>query len=146
VLTAAPFVLAALVVNLYPYRADSATELLVAAHLPVMLWFAVAYPYMGGTIRPHDRRMDFVRFTGEWVIYYALIALVGGVLLGLTALIFEPIGTDIDRVVEWVLPSGAAGAAIVAAWLVASNSMWWRTWRRCSPCSSPHCSPPNRPG
>jgi hypothetical protein len=121
VLTAAPFVLAALVVNLYPYRLDSATELLVAAHLPVLLWFAIAYPYMGGTIRSHERRMDFVRFTGEWVIYYALIALGGGVLLGLTALIFEPIGTDVDRIVEWVLPSGAAGAAIVAAWLVESK-------------------------
>ncbi|MDQ3630862.1 MAG: hypothetical protein M3417_06245 [Actinomycetota bacterium] len=121
VLTAAPFVLAALVVNLYPYRAGSATELLVALHLPVVLWLAVAYPYMGGTIRSHERRMDFVRFTGEWVIYYALIALGGGVLLGLTALIFEPIGTDIEGVVEWVLPSGAAGAAIVAAWLVESK-------------------------
>jgi hypothetical protein len=119
--TAAPFVLVALVVNLYPYRADSATELLVAAHLPVVLWFAVAYPYMGGTIRSHERRMDFVRFTGEWFIYYVLIALGGGVLLGLTALIFEPIGTDVERVVEWVLPSGAAGAVIVAAWLVESK-------------------------
>src|SRR5918999_5253128 len=85
VLTAAPFVLVALVINLYPYRADSATELLVALHLPVVLWFAVAYPYMGGTIRSHERRMDFVRFTGEWVIYYVLIALGGGVLMGLTA-------------------------------------------------------------
>jgi len=121
VLTAAPFVLVALVVNLYPYRAGSATELLVAAHLPVVLWFAVAYPYMAGTIRSHERRMDFVRFTGEWFIYYVLIALGGGVLLGLTALIFEPIGTDIQRVVEWVLPSGAAGAVIVAAWLVESK-------------------------
>jgi hypothetical protein len=71
-LTAAPFVLAALVVNLYPYRAGSATELQVALHLPVVLWFAVAYPYMGGPIRSHERRMDFVRFTGEWVIYYVL--------------------------------------------------------------------------
>ena len=122
VLTAAPFVLAALVVNLYPYGADSATELLVALHLPVVLWFAVAYPYMGGTIRSHERRMDFVRFTGEWVIYYVLIALGGGVLLGLTALILEPIGPDLaERVVEWVLPSGAAGAVIVAAWLVESK-------------------------
>jgi hypothetical protein len=121
VLTAAPFALAALVVNLYPYDADSAAEPLVAAHLPVALWFAVAYPYMGGTIGSHERRMDFVRFTGEWVIYYALIALGGGVLLGLTALIFEPIGTDVERVVEWVLPSGAAGAVIVAAWLVESK-------------------------
>jgi hypothetical protein len=120
-LTAAPFVLVALVVNLYPYRADSATELLVAAHLPVVLWFAVAYPYMGGTIRSHERRMDYVRFTGEWVIYYALIALGGGVLLGLTALIFEPIGADVEQVVQWVLPSGAVGAVIVAAWLVESK-------------------------
>jgi hypothetical protein len=122
VLTAAPFVLAALIVNLYPYGADSATELLVALHLPAAVWFAVAYPYMGGTIRSHERRMDFVRFTGEWVIYYVLIALGGNVLLLLTTLILEPIGTDLaEEVVEWVLPSGAAGAVIVAAWLVESK-------------------------
>jgi hypothetical protein len=122
VLTATPFVLVALGVNLYPYHGGSATELLVALHLPVVLWFAVAYPYMGGATRSHERRMDFVRFTGEWVIYYVLIALGGGVLLALTALILEPIDTDLaERVVEWVLPSGAAGAVIVAAWLVESK-------------------------
>ncbi len=119
--TAAPFAVAALAVNLYPYRPDSATELLVAAHLPVVLWFAVAYPYMGGTLRSHERRMDFVRFTGEWFIYYVLIALGGGVLLGLTGLILEPVGVDLDLVAEWVVPSGAAGAVIVAAWLVESK-------------------------
>ena len=122
VLTAAPFVLAALVVNLYPFGEGSATEALVAVHLPVVLWFAVAYPYMGGTIRSHDRRMDFVRFTGEWFIYYVLIALGGGVLIGLTAAILEPTGAvNVDRVFEWVLPSGAAGAVVVAAWLVESK-------------------------
>jgi hypothetical protein len=121
VLTAAPFVLAALVVNLYPYRADSATEILVALHLPVVLWFAVAYPYMGGAVRSHERRMDFVRFTGEWFIYYVLIALGGAVLMGLTAGILEPTGVDVERIAEWVLPSGAAGAVIVAAWLVESK-------------------------
>jgi hypothetical protein len=121
VLTSVPFALAALVVNLYPYEADSATEALVALHLPVVLWFAVAYPYMGGTLRSHERRMDFVRFTGEWFIYYVLIALGGGVLMGLTAAILEPTGVDVDRIAEWVLPSGAAGAVIVAAWLVESK-------------------------
>ena len=121
VLTAVPFVLAALLVNLYPYGADSDTEVLVALHLPVVLWFVVAYPYMGGTVRSHDRRMDFVRFTGEWFIYYVLIALGGGVLMALTAGIFEPTGVNVDRIAEWVLPSGAAGAVIVAAWLVESK-------------------------
>lgn len=121
-LVAAPFVLAALVVNLYPFAEGSATEVLVAIHLPVALWFAVAYPYMGGTIRSHERRMDFVRFTGEWFIYYVLIALGGGVLVGLTVAILEPTGVvSVERIVEWVLPSGAVGAVVVAAWLVESK-------------------------
>ena len=119
VLTAAPFVVMALAVNLHPYRPGSATEILVTLHMPVALWFAIAYPYMGATVRSQERRMDFVRFTGEWVIYYVLIALGGGVLVGLTALILEPIGADVaENAIEWVLPSGAAAAVIVAAWLV----------------------------
>ena len=120
-LSAVPFALAALVVNVYPWGADSATEALVALHLPVLLWFVVAYPYMGGTIRSHERRMDFVRFTGEWFIYYVLIALGGGVLMALTAGVLEPAGVDVERIAEWVLLSGAAGAVIVAAWLVESK-------------------------
>jgi hypothetical protein len=119
--TASAFVAAAIVINVYPYRHDAATEALAAAHMPVVLWFVVAHPYMGGTLRSHERRMDFVRFTGEWCIYYVLIALGGGVLMGLTAAILEPTGVDPERVAEWVLPSGAAGAVIVAAWLVESK-------------------------
>jgi hypothetical protein len=84
--------------------------------------------------------MDFLRFAGEWFIYYVLIALGGGVLMGLTAAILEPTGVDVERVAEWVLPSGAAGAVIVAAWLVESKQRSSRTWRRCSRCSSRRCS------
>ena len=120
-LAAAPFLVAAVVVNVYPYRDGAATELLVAAHLPVALWFLVAYPYMSGLLGSHERRMDFVRFTGEWFIYYVLIALGGGVLMGLTVVVLEPTGVDVEGVIEWVLPSGAAGAVVVAAWLVESK-------------------------
>jgi hypothetical protein len=120
-LAAVPFAVAALVVNVHPYDRDSDTEILVALHLPVVLWFAISFPYMGGTLRSHERRMDFVRFTGEWFIYYVLIALGGGVLMGLTAGVFEPAGVDVDRIAEWVVPAGAAGGVIVAAWLVESK-------------------------
>lgn len=117
--TAGLFVVAGLAINLYPWAEASSTELLAALHLPVALWFAVAYAYAGGDWRSHERRMDLVRFTGEWFIYYVLIALGGGVLLALTALILEPmnIGAE-EQVIEWILMSGAAGAVIVAAWLV----------------------------
>ena len=121
-LSAAPFALLALVVNLYPWHTGSSTELLVMAHLPVVGWFVIAFPYMSGTLGSHERRMDFVRFTGEWLIYYVLIALGGGVLMGLTALILEPIQPGLgEKVFEWVVPSGVAGAVIVAAWLVESK-------------------------
>jgi hypothetical protein len=65
--------------------------------------------------------MDFVRFTGEWFIYYVLIALGGGVLIGLTAGILNPAGVDVDQIAHWVLPAGAAAGVIVAAWLVESK-------------------------
>jgi len=112
---------AAAVVNAYPYDPDSATEALVATHLPVVVWFVVAYAYVGGEVGSHERRMDVVRFTGEWLIYYVLIALGGGVLMGLTAAILEPTGADPEWVAAWILPSGAAGAVVVAAWLVESK-------------------------
>jgi hypothetical protein len=121
IVTAVPFVIAALVVNLYPYETDSDTEKLVALSLPVALGFVVAYPYMSGTLRSHERRMDFVRFAGEWFIYYVLIALGGGLLMALTAGILGPAGVDVDGVAAWVMPSGAAGAVVVAAWLVESK-------------------------
>ncbi len=118
---AVAYLAAAIVINAYPYQQDAATEALAAAHLPVVLWFVVAYPYMGGILRSHERRMDFVRFTGEWAIYYVLIALGGSVLTGLTAAILEPTGIDPDVVAPWVLAIGSAGAVVVAAWLVESK-------------------------
>jgi hypothetical protein len=62
--------------------------------------------------------MDFVRFSGELLIYYALIALGGGVLLGLTAGMFGAIKIDFEPVFEEWLPCAILGAVIVASWLV----------------------------
>src|ERR1044072_9476393 len=65
--------------------------------------------------------MDLVRFTGQRFMYYVLIALGGGVVMGLTAAVLEPAGIDPETIAAWVIPSGAAGAVIVAAWLVESK-------------------------
>ena len=120
-LPAAAFLAGAVVINVYPFEEDGATEVLAVTHLPVVLWFVVAYPYMTGVLHSHERRMDFVRFTGEWFIYYTLIALGGGVLTALTGAVLEPTGVDPDVVANWVLPIGSAGAVVVAAWLVESK-------------------------
>jgi hypothetical protein len=63
--------------------------------------------------------MDFVRFTGEWFIYYTLIAFGGVVLCALTIGVFEAIEIDVLPIINsWVLPCGAVGAVLVVAWLV----------------------------
>ena len=116
---AAPFVVAAVSINLMPFAPRAHTEILAAMHLFIALWLAVGYAYAAGRWRDHDPRMNYVRFSGEWFIYYALIALGGGVLMGLTAFIFNAIGLKPERLlVTWMLPCGAVGAVIIAAWLV----------------------------
>ena len=63
--------------------------------------------------------MDFIRFSGELFIYYVLIALGGGVLTAFIAMIFQAIGIDAEPFFQsWLLPCGAAGAVVVASWLV----------------------------
>ncbi|MDW7760288.1 MAG: permease prefix domain 1-containing protein [Acidobacteriota bacterium] len=116
---AAPFIAAGLIVNLLPFKSGAHTEALTAIHLPIALWFTVFYAYAGGRWQSHEHRMNYVRFSGEWFIYYTLIALGGGILTGLTLFIFNAIGLDSEQAIGgWVLPCGALGAVIIAAWLV----------------------------
>jgi hypothetical protein len=118
---AAVFAGAAFVVNAFPFARtpDVDTAILTVIHLPIALWLAVGVAYVGGRWRGNERRMDFVRFTGELFIYFVLIALGGGVLIGLTFAIFQAIGIDVEPHVQgWIAPCGFAGATVVAAWLV----------------------------
>lgn len=119
---AAGFLVAALALNAFPFAENGATEVLATLHLPIALWLLLGIAHAGGDWRSDRARMDYVRFTGEWFIYYVLIGLGGGVLMGLTAAVFSTIGVDTSTfLVEWLLPCGAAGAVLVAAWLVGAK-------------------------
>lgn len=114
-----PFVAAAVFANVFPFMKGGDTESLTAIHLPIALWLAVGFAYVGGRWRSVERRTDFVRFSGELFIYYVLIALGGGVFSLLTWGMFEAIDLEIgDFITEWLLPCGAMGAVLVSAWLV----------------------------
>ncbi len=114
-----PFVAGAFIVNILPFSEGSHTEILAALHLPIALWLAVGFAYSGARWRSHEQRMNYVRFSGEWFIYYVLIGLGGGVLMGFTMFIFGAIGFDAEDIVgPWMLPCGVVGAVIISAWLV----------------------------
>jgi len=113
------FVVGALAMNFLPFTPRGHTEQLSALHLPMALWLTVGVAYAGGAWRNHDQRMNFVRFTGELFIYFVLIALGGGVLMGTTMFIFQAIGLNPEHFMQtWIIPCGAAGAVVIAGMLV----------------------------
>jgi hypothetical protein len=116
---AAAFVAAGVFANVYPFVPPAHTQVLAAVHLPIALWLAVGIAYAGGRWDQVAARMDFIRFSGELFIYFVLIALGGGVLTGFLMMMFQTIGIDAEWFVQsWLVPCGAAGAVIVASWLV----------------------------
>ncbi|MBF9128325.1 hypothetical protein I0C86_04850 [Plantactinospora sp. S1510] len=116
---AALFVLGAVAANAYPLDDDSQSIVLTAIHLPLALWLVVGVAYVGGDWRSSRRRMDFIRFTGEWLIYFVLIGLGGGVLTAFTVGTFDAIGLNVEGFIEsWLVPCGAMAGVVVAAWLV----------------------------
>ncbi|MBI3004663.1 MAG: hypothetical protein HYY49_04520 [Ignavibacteriales bacterium] len=116
---AAPIVAAGVFANVYPFASPGSTESLTALHLPIALWVAVGVAYAGSRWNEVAGRMDFIRFSGELFIYYVLIALGGGVLTAFLMMMFKTIGIDAEWFIQsWLIPCGAAGAVLVASWLV----------------------------
>ena len=74
-----PCAAGAVFANVFPFLAGSDTEVLTVLHLPIALWLAVGFAYVGGRWLAGGGRMDFVRFSGELAIYFVLMALGGGV-------------------------------------------------------------------
>ncbi|HWG98183.1 MAG TPA: permease prefix domain 1-containing protein [Pilimelia sp.] len=113
------FALGAVAANAYPLADDSQSVVVTGLHLPIALWFVVGLAYVGDDWWSSRRRMDFIRFTGEWFIYLVLIALGGGVLTAFMFGTFEAIGVSPEAfIVQWMLPCGAVAAVVVAGWLV----------------------------
>ncbi len=116
---ALPFVAGAVAANVFPFLKGSNTEMLSVLHLPIALWLAVGFAYVRGRWFADGGRMNFVRFSGELVIYYVLIALGGGVFTAFTVMMFKAIGMNAEWFVQgWLVPCGALGAVIIGSWLV----------------------------
>jgi hypothetical protein len=113
------FALGVVAANAYPLTDDSQSVVLTGIHLPIALWLVVGLAYVADDLRSPRRRMDFIRFTGEWFVYYVLIALGGGVLIAFMYGTFEAIGiSPEDFIAQWLLPCGVVAAVVVAGWLV----------------------------
>jgi hypothetical protein len=113
------FALGAVAANAYPLADTSQSLVVTSIHLPIALWLVVGLAYVADDWRSSRRRMDFIRFTGEWFVYFVLIALGGGVLTAFMFGTFEAIGIVPEEfIAQWLLPCGAVASVVVAGWLV----------------------------
>ncbi len=108
-----------LIINLYPSYSPHQTVLLTGTHLPLLLWLITGVAYMGKEWKSSKARMNFLRFTGECVIYGSLLMLGFMFLNVFTLLIFSSIGVHIEQFLqEYFLVYGGAAAALVTVYLV----------------------------
>jgi hypothetical protein len=113
------FALGAVAANAYPLTDTSQSLIVTSIHLLIALWLVVGLAYVADDWRSSRRHMDFIRFTGEWFVYYVLIALGGGLLTAFTFGTFNAIGIVPEKFVsQWLIPCGAMAAIVVAGWLV----------------------------
>jgi hypothetical protein len=113
------FALGAVAANAYPLADTSQSLVVTSIHLPIALWLVVGLAYVADDWRSSRRRMDFIRFTGEWFVYFVLIALGGGVLIAFMYGTFEAIGIVPEEfIAQWLLPCGVVASVVVAGWLV----------------------------
>lgn len=114
------FILAALVINLYPPSfAPHHTEYLTIFHLPLFLWLVVGVAYMGREWQGSQGRMNFIRFTGEAFIYGVLVMAGVVVLFMFTLVIFQAIQIDVEKYFEeYFLFYGGCAAAMITVYLV----------------------------
>jgi hypothetical protein len=117
--TAAGFAVIAVAANVYPLDINGDALPMTALHVPIAVWVIIGLAYATARWRSTEGRMDYVRFTGEFLIYLVLIQAASYVLLLLIGVVPTLVGIDTEQfLIQWVVPCGAAAAVIVAAWLV----------------------------
>lgn len=113
------FCFTAIAINIYPYFNLKNTELLTDIHVPIFLWLITGVSYMGEKWRNSRSRMDFIRFTGESVIYGVLIFCGLMVLAMFTEMIFSAIQIDMGWFISnYLIVYGICAAAMITVYLV----------------------------
>jgi hypothetical protein len=115
------FLISAVYINMLPLKENDAI-ILAYLHLPVFLWVVIGLAYTGNDYKLGSNRLAYLKFNGEFLILYAIMAISGMLLTLLTMQLFSFVGMDISEFYfKNVVLFGAAALAIVATYLVSKN-------------------------
>jgi hypothetical protein len=119
ILTALGFLLPVIYVNFLPSGLTSDSVTLVFIHLPLLMWFIYGIVFTGFDFRNKNKRIDFIKYMGDLAIVFALIAIAGGLLTGITIGLFSSIGLNIEKLYfQNIVLSGVFAAPVVATYII----------------------------
>ncbi len=113
------FVIPAIYINLLPSVEPGDSIYLAFIHLPLLIWFIYGIVFTGYDLKNLNKRMGFIRYNGDLAIFYALIAIAGGILTVITIGLFKSIGLSIENFyMKNIVITGAVAAPVVASFLI----------------------------
>jgi hypothetical protein len=114
-------VMLSLLIGLLPFPEKSDTFVLSCIHFPLVTWSILGLAFTGDQWKSTRRRIDFLRFNGELIIFTSIILLGGIVLTGITLSLFSLIDVKIETwYMKNIVVMGLVASPIVAANIVDS--------------------------
>ncbi|HKZ67668.1 MAG TPA: hypothetical protein VJ111_14980 [Chitinophagaceae bacterium] len=108
-------------INFLPVK-ESDTLLLSCLHLPLVLWSALGFAFVGEKRNNDEKRLSFLRYNGDLVVITTLILIAGAILTGITIGLFSLIGFNIEEFYfEYVVVFGLPAAPILGTYLTQTN-------------------------
>ncbi|NUQ81907.1 MAG: hypothetical protein HUU10_09885 [Bacteroidetes bacterium] len=113
------FMLLPLIVNTYPFKQNGQTLILTLIHIPVAVWMLLAFFRSDSLRMSVESRLDFIRFSGETLVYSVLVGLCTVVLTAFTIGLFNLFFDHLEKWFEsWVFPLILTGTLFTGVLLV----------------------------
>ena len=108
--------------NSLPDNPTSDSLLLACIHLPIFLWSILAYSFVGGDLKNQQKRIDYLRYNGDFVVMASIMVLSGVLFTAITINLFTLIGFNIElfyakHIAIW----GVSAIPFLATYLVQNN-------------------------
>ncbi|HEY5511578.1 MAG TPA: DUF4153 domain-containing protein [Prolixibacteraceae bacterium] len=113
-----------LYINLLPYQPGDFDKLgdtvkLAFIHSPLLLWCIFGIAHTSFDYKNTSKRIDFIRYNGEFIVMTGLILIAGGILTAMTLGLFSVIKIDILKFYQQnIVLIGLVSAPIVSSYLL----------------------------
>lgn len=105
--------------NLLPPPGYNDSIAMIHIHIALVLWVLFGLSYMALDFKNLEKRMEYIRFNGEFLIMGGLLLLAGGILVGLSLGLFQAIGINLSQFyLHYVILFGLAAIPVGTLYLI----------------------------